>query len=87
VRITLRPDGLELVAVTQDVGQAREDLEAKYEGTEMVVAFNPEFLIDGVEAIAGDEVLLETLDALKPATVRSTENPNYLYLLMPVRVS
>jgi DNA polymerase III subunit beta len=87
VRLTLRPDGLELVAVTQDVGQAREDLEAKYEGGEMVVAFNPEFLIDGVEAITGDEVQLETLDALKPATVRSTENPNFLYLLMPVRVS
>jgi DNA polymerase-3 subunit beta len=87
VRLTLRPDGLELVAVTQDVGQAREDLEAKYEGNEMVVAFNPEFLIDGVEAITGDEVQLETLDALKPATLRSTENPNFLYLLMPVRVS
>jgi len=87
VRLTLRPDGLELVAVTQDVGQAREDLEAKYEGSEMVVAFNPEFLIDGVEAITGDEVQLDTLDALKPATVRSTENPNFLYLLMPVRVS
>jgi len=87
VRLTLGPDGLELVAVTQDVGQAREDLEAKYEGSEMVVAFNPEFLIDGVEAITGDEVQLDTLDALKPATVRSTENPNFLYLLMPVRVS
>jgi DNA polymerase-3 subunit beta len=87
VRLTLRPDGLELVAVTQDVGQAREDLEAKYEGSEMVVAFNPEFLIDGVEAITGDEVQLDTLDALKPATVRSAENPNFLYLLMPVRVS
>ena len=87
VRLTLRPDGLELVAVTQDVGQAREDLEAKYEGTEMVVAFNPEFLIDGVEAIPGDEVQLETLDALKPATVRPTGGSEYLYLLMPVRVS
>ena len=87
VRLTLRPDGIELVAVTQDVGQAREDLDAKYEGAEMVVAFNPEFLIDGVEAITGDEVQLDTLDALKPATVRSTENPNFLYLLMPVRVS
>ena len=29
----------------------------------MVVAFNPNYLIDGVEAIAGDEVQLETLDA------------------------
>jgi DNA polymerase III subunit beta len=87
VRIALKADGLELTAVTQDVGTAHEDLDAKYEGNEMVVAFNPEFLIDGVEAISGDEVQLETLDALKPATVRPTGGSEYLYLLMPVRVS
>lgn len=87
IRLALRPDGLELTAVTHDVGQAREDLDAKYEGTEMVVAFNPEFLIDGVEATPGNDVVLETLDALKPATLRSTEGTDFLYLLMPVRVS
>jgi DNA polymerase-3 subunit beta len=87
VRITLRPDGIELSATTQDVGQAHEDLDAKYEGAEMVIAFNPEYLADGVEAVEGDEVTLETVDALKPAVVRSVESQDYLYLLMPVRVS
>jgi DNA polymerase-3 subunit beta len=87
VRLALKADGLELTAVTQDVGQAREDVDAKYEGTEMVVAFNPEFLIDGLEATIGDHVALETLDALKPATIRATEGSDFLYLLMPVRVS
>jgi DNA polymerase-3 subunit beta len=87
VRMALKPDGIELTAITQDVGQAQEDLDAKYEGTEMVVAFNPEFLITGVEAVEGDEIAIETLDALKPAVVRSTEGSTYLYLLMPVRVS
>jgi len=87
IRLTLRPDGLELTAITHDVGQAREDIDAKYEGAEMTVAFNPEFLMDGVEATPGDEVVLETLDALKPATLRATEGTDFLYLLMPVRVS
>jgi DNA polymerase-3 subunit beta len=87
VRITLRQDGIELTAVTQDVGQAHEDLDAKYEGAEMVIAFNPEYLADGIEAVEGDEVTLETVDALKPAVVRSVESKDYLYLLMPVRVS
>ena len=86
VRIALRPDGIELTVVTQEVGQASEDVDAKYEGTEMTVAFNPTYLIDGVEAITGDEVLLETVDALKPATVKATDGADYLYLLMPVRV-
>jgi len=87
IRMALRPDGLELTAITQDVGQAREEVDAKYEGAELTVAFNPEFLIDGVEATPGEEVVLETLDALKPATIRPTEGTDYLYLLMPVRVT
>jgi DNA polymerase-3 subunit beta len=52
----------------------------------MTVAFNPGYLIDGVEAVPGDEVLLETVDALRPAILRATEGSDYLYLLMPVRV-
>jgi len=92
VRLALRADGVQLTAITQDVGQAREDVDAKYEGTEMTVAFNPDFLLEGIEAIPGDEVVLETLDALKPATLKpSATNPDggtdFLYLLMPVRVS
>ncbi|MDQ4134402.1 MAG: DNA polymerase III subunit beta [Actinomycetota bacterium] len=87
VRLALRADGIELTAITQDVGQAQEQVDAKYEGTEMVVAFNPEFLIDGIEATPGDQVLLETMDALKPATIRPVEGTDFLYLLMPVRVS
>jgi DNA polymerase-3 subunit beta len=53
----------------------------------MTVAFNPTYLSEGVEAIVGDEVALDTLDALKPATLRPVEGDDYLYLLMPVRVS
>jgi DNA polymerase-3 subunit beta len=87
VRLTLKPDGVELTVQNQDQGQAREEVDAKYEGAEMTVAFNPTYLIEGMEVIAGDEVVLETLDALKPATVRPTDGTDYLYLLMPVRVS
>jgi DNA polymerase-3 subunit beta len=87
VRLVMKADGLELLAVTQDVGQAHEELDAKYEGTELTVAFNPEYLAQGVDVTSGDEVVLETIDALKPAVLRGTESPDFLYLLMPVRVS
>lgn len=87
VRMTLRPSGIELTVISQEIGQATEELDAKYEGAEMTVAFNPAYLIDGVEAVRGEEVVLETLDSLKPATLRSTDTDDFLYLLMPVRVS
>ncbi|HMQ26046.1 MAG TPA: DNA polymerase III subunit beta [Acidimicrobiales bacterium] len=87
VRLVMKDDSLELLAVTQDVGQAHEELDARFDGTELTVAFNPEFLIQGAEVTAGDEITLETIDALKPALLKSPDSPEFLYLLMPVRVS
>jgi DNA polymerase-3 subunit beta len=87
VRLALRPDGVELTVITTDWGTATEDVDAKYEGAEMTVAFNPTYLVDGIEAMTSDEVTLDTLDPLKPATLRPADAGDYLYLLMPVRVS
>lgn len=87
VRLSMSAEGLELVAVTQDVGQASEAVDATFAGEDLTVAFNPEYLLDGIEIATGDEVTLSTLDALKPAVLRSTDSSSFLYLLMPVRVA
>ena len=86
IRLRMSAEGLSLSAVTQDIGQASETLDAAYTGTDMTVAFNPDYLAQGVEAVSGDEIAIDTLDALKPAVVRPSEATDYLYLLMPVRV-
>ena len=78
---------LELRAVTLDVGEASEQLDATYEGEELTVAFNPEYLVDGLEVTPGEQVSLETVDSLKPALIRPIGSEDFLYLLMPVRVS
>jgi DNA polymerase III subunit beta len=87
VRLSMRQGGVELTVVSQEVGHASEDLDADYEGDEHSVAFNPSYLIEGVEAVPGDEIVLEALDSGKPATVRGPDHDDYQYLLMPVRVS
>ena len=87
VRVNMKAESIELVAITQDVGQAQEELDATYVGQELMVAFNPQYLLDGVEVTPGEQITLETVDALKPALVRSVETQDFLYLLMPVRVS
>ena len=86
IRLQMTADSLRLTAITQDVGNAVEELDARLEGTELTVAFNPDYFAAGVEAMTTDEVTLETLDALKPAVLRGVDRPDYLYLLMPVRV-
>jgi DNA polymerase-3 subunit beta len=87
VRLQMTTEGLELSMSAQDVGQAQEAIDAKFEGSEVTVAFNPVFLREGIEAVEGGEVALETIDPLKPATLRSSDGGDFLYLLMPVRTS
>lgn len=87
VRLHLESDTIRLEAVARDVGRAGAAVDAKYEGVEMTVGFNPDFLIDGLEVAPGDEVSIEVVEALKPALIRSTESSDFVYLLMPVRVS
>ena len=48
IRLAMSSAGLELTTIVHDVGEAKEALDAKYEGTETTVAFNPEFLLDGL---------------------------------------
>ncbi|MFN0091025.1 MAG: DNA polymerase III subunit beta [Acidimicrobiales bacterium] len=86
LRMVMKPEGLELVAITQDVGQAHEELDAVYDGEALTVAFNPDYLVDGLEVAPGEQVTLHTVDALKPALLRGS-GTEFLYLLMPVRVS
>ena len=87
VRLVMSSENLEVIAITHDVGKANESMDVQYEGEDLTVAFNPGYLIDGIEASTGDEVTLHTADAVKPALLRSVGNESFLYLLMPVRVS
>jgi DNA polymerase III subunit beta len=87
VRLAMRQGGVDLSVVSQEVGEASGTVDGDFSGEDLVIAFNPSYLIDGVEAVADDEVIIETADPSRPATVRAAERDDYRYLLMPVRVS
>jgi DNA polymerase III subunit beta len=86
VRLLLGGDTVQLTAITQDVGNASDEIDATYDGAEMTVAFNPDYLASGIDAIDSDDVTLATMDPMKPAVLRGVGRDDYLYLLMPVRV-
>ncbi len=87
VRIVFGEGGAELTVLTAESGRAAERIDGEFTGEELVVAFNPTYLLDGVEAIAAETLVLEVIDPSKPATVRGVGEDDYRYLLMPVRVS
>ena len=78
---------LEVSAHTPDIGEGQEILDAQYDGEELVIAFNPQFLHDGASAIQSESVVLEAADGLKPAILHADGDQQFTYLLMPVRLS
>jgi DNA polymerase III subunit beta len=86
IRLVLGGDTLRLMAITPDVGNATEELDAEYTGSELTIAFNPDYLAAGVDACTTEEIALHVRDALKPAVIRGRDAEDYLHLLMPVRV-
>ncbi len=86
VRLTMKDRAVEIRTQSHDAGGVEDNVDADYSGEEITIAFNPSFLIDGIEAVPGDEVMLEMSDSVRPAMVHGVEDTRFRYLLMPVRV-
>ncbi len=86
VKIKINKTNIQISAVTADVGSADEDIDADISGNGMEIAFNAQYLIDGLNSIAEDEVFMELNNPLKPGIIRPAEAQDFLYLAMPVRI-
>jgi DNA polymerase-3 subunit beta len=87
VRMKIGEGGVEVTVTRQDVGGEAEHLPGEFSGDEEVlIAFNPRYLADGVGAVTGDKIRLRVIDGLKPSVIDGDEGEGFIYLLMPVRV-
>lgn len=78
---------MQISAASQDVGSAQETLTCEIEGEDVEIAFNYAYVLEGLSAVTTDEVHLEVNSSLKPGIFRAVQPENYLYLVMPVRIS
>jgi DNA polymerase-3 subunit beta len=85
VRMELNRLGARLTSSSPDLGGAVEAVEAEYQGEEITIAFNPNYLGDGLAGAVGERVKIELRDGLKPAVVRG-EGDEFTYLVMPIRL-
>lgn len=84
IRLSFTSGQLLLEAGTGDEAQAEEVLEASVEGDDISIAFNPQYLLDGLGALESETVRMSFTDSEKAALV-SGGSDEYRYLLMPKR--
>jgi DNA polymerase-3 subunit beta len=86
LRLRFEEGELTVSAQSQDVGEARESLRVEYAGDPLEIGFNPEFLREGLEAVAADTVQLKLINPLRPGLIASPDE-SFWYLIMPIRLA
>jgi DNA polymerase III subunit beta len=90
VRLAFSSGQLVLEAGTGDEAQAEEVVEADYTGDDLSIAFNPQYLLDGLSAVDSDTVRISFTEPGKPALLTGKPGPDgsqeFRYLLMPIRL-
>ncbi|MEV0971589.1 DNA polymerase III subunit beta [Microtetraspora glauca] len=93
VRLAFRGDEVVLEAGSGDEAQAVEVLPVEFDGDEINIAFNHQFLLEGLGAIDSDVARLQFTTSTKPAILTGGKpvdegtTPDYRYLIMPIRLS
>ncbi|HVB45805.1 MAG TPA: DNA polymerase III subunit beta [Streptosporangiaceae bacterium] len=91
VRLSFTSGQLTLEAGTGDEAQADEVIEAGFDGEDLSIAFNPNYLLDGLTAMDSDTTRIAFTEPGKPALLTGKPgpdgSPDYRYLLMPFRIN
>jgi DNA polymerase-3 subunit beta len=86
LRLRFSEGELTVSAQTQEVGEASESLPVAYSGEPLEIGFNAEFLRDGIESVAADELQLKLISPLRPGLIQA-EGDEFWYLIMPIRLA
>lgn len=76
-------DGVMELKIKSQVGSMNEEIEIEKEGKDLLIGFNPKFLIDALRVIDDEEVTLYLMNAKAPCFIRDDEE-SYIYLILPV---
>ncbi len=80
--ITITDEHMEL-KINSALGSMDEDMDIEKQGKDLMIGFNPKFLIDALRVIDDEEVTLFMVNPKAPCFIKNAEE-SYIYLILPV---
>lgn len=80
--IDIQDEMMELKIKSQ-IGSMNEEIMISKDGKDLLIGFNPKFLIDALRVIDDEEVTLYLMNAKAPCFIKD-ETESYIYLILPV---
>ncbi|MDD5613587.1 MAG: DNA polymerase III subunit beta, partial [Candidatus Omnitrophica bacterium] len=84
VKIEVYQNKVVVSKTTPELGEGREEINATYKGEDIIVGFNPQYLLDVFKNIEQDTVEIELNGADKPGIIRL--GSQYIYLILPMQL-
>ena len=85
IKINLKKNLLLVSTFTQEVGDAKEEIEIKYSGKEIEIAFNPKYILDVLRILNLEKIIFGITEEANKGMIRQ-EGEDFLYILMPMRI-
>lgn len=76
-------DSVMELKINSSVGSMKEDINISKEGKDILIGFNPKFLIDALKVIDDEIITIYTVNSKAPCFIRDSEE-SYTYLILPV---
>ena len=75
-----------IISCTNQTGDAKEELYVSTEGKNLEAGFNPKYFLDSLKAVDDEEVYIEFGTSISPCLIKSIENNDYTYMILPIRL-
>jgi DNA polymerase-3 subunit beta len=75
-----------VTAVNPELGEATEDVEIEFTGSELELGLNARYILDVFSVIEQEKVVIEMNEALSPALIRPLGDEGYRCVVMPMRL-
>ena len=76
-------DDMMQLKMNSTVGSMDEEIDIDKEGKDLMIGFNPKFLIDSLRVIEDEEINLYMVNPKAPCFIRNAEE-TYIYVILPV---
>ena len=80
--VNITDNGMEL-KINSALGSMNEEIDIQKQGKDLMIGFNPKFLIDALRVIDDEEVDLYMVNPKAPCFIKNVEE-SYIYLILPV---
>lgn len=86
IKLKVEEGSLEISAESASVGNQKTKLDAKVEGPSLDISYNWRFIEELLNIVEGEDVEISLVDTNSPGIFKDPKDPNFLHLIMPVKV-